>query len=123
MPSPVGTVPTSTYDPNNVAKWGEIDLWITNSLNQWASKVNTSLSSTSNSSPYITMTLIKNNNPVFSDLPIVKNIQNNVWYTIDVMDDAYGLENQLNYPFTLHITNSTSNWIQYRYPVTVGYIP
>jgi len=53
---------------------------------------------------------------------VVKNVQNNMWYTIDLLDDAYGLREDLAVPFKLmEPFNQTSPWIQYRYPGQVGY--
>lgn len=69
------------------------------------------------------MTIIKNGNSVFSGLPIFNSIQNNYWYILDITDPAYGIGEDIQYPFSLTISNSTSSWIQYRYPVSVGYIP
>lgn len=117
--------PTPTSASSSIS-WTEFQTWITNNLNNpggWISKLNTSISSSSNSSFYLTMTVKKNNNAVFSEFSIVKNAQNNVWYTVDILDSAYGMENGLKYPFTLSISNATSNWMAYHYPVSVGYVP
>ncbi|HOS83154.1 MAG TPA: hypothetical protein PK445_10565 [Methanolinea sp.] len=105
--------------------WNELRNWITNNLNNptgWISQLNSTITSTSTSTPVITMTMMKNDYKVFSDLIVVKNIQNNDWYTIDILDDAYGLQNELSVPFDLiEPLNSTSNWIQYQYPGQVGF--
>ncbi len=117
--------PTPT-SASSAISWTDLQTWINNNLNNvggWISSLNTSLSFQESSSSYITMTMLKNDNTIFSEFPIVKNIQNNAWYTIDVMDSAYGIENDLNYPFSITINNNTSNWMAYRYPVEVGYIP
>ncbi|OPX69229.1 MAG: hypothetical protein A4E37_00499 [Methanoregulaceae archaeon PtaB.Bin056] len=117
----IGTIPTFP-DPGS----GSLKNYIDNSLNNpggWVSQLQSVFSSTTNSSFFISMTLIKNGNVVFAELPIVKNVQNNAWYTIDILDPGYGLENQLLFPFSLNVSNSTSNWIQYRYPIQVGYLP
>ena len=123
--SGVKPFPTPTSASSSIS-WTEFQTWINNNLNNvggWISSLNASISSSSNTSSYITMTMTKNNNLVFSELPIVKNAQNNVWYTIDVVDSSYGIENELVYPFSISISNATSNWIAYRYPVSVGYVP
>ena len=118
--TPTGTFPIPTPTPNQQAsvRWEDFLIWV-NNLKNWI--YNTGINT--EAVPFYTITLTKNNNSIFSDLPIVKNIQNNSWYTIDILDNAYGLESDLNYPFTLTISNSSSNWIQYRYPVQIGFLP
>ncbi len=116
----IGTVPTFP-DPGSGSLKNYIDLL--NNEGGWISQLQSNISSTANLSFYISMTLMKNGNVVFTELPIVKNVQNNTWYTINILDPAYGLENQLFFPFSLNLSNTTSNWIQYRYPVQVGYLP
>lgn len=118
--TPAGPFPIPTPTPNQQSsvRWEYFLEWI-DDLKDWM--LNTEIDA--NSTPYFAITMIKNNNTIFVDLPIVKNIQNNNWYIIDILDDAYGVENDLIYPFTLSISNSTSKWIAYRYPVTIGYVP
>ena len=116
--SSVGALPTFGGSGLN-----ELISWINSDLQNWAKNVNSTMSTSSSSTPYLTISLNKNNLPVFTDLPVVKNVQNNAWYTLDILDLAYGLENQLNYPFSIFLNNSSANWIAYRYPVSVGYVP
>ncbi|MEM2124165.1 MAG: hypothetical protein QXL43_02380 [Methanolinea sp.] len=116
--------PTPTEAPSSIS-WTELRNWINNNLNNpggWISQINTNITSTTTSVPSITMTLRKNNYPVFSELLVVRNITNNTWYTIDLLDEAYGLKNEINIPFDLRQPlNATSNWIQYEYPGNVGF--
>jgi hypothetical protein len=115
--------PTPT-DASSSISWTELKTWINANLNNaggWISQLQSGLSQTTSSSPSVTMTLFKNNNTVFSGLPLISNLQNNTWYTVDILDDAYGLRDQLEPSYTLVISNSTSNWISYRYPAATGY--
>jgi len=118
-----GTVPmfpVPAQAPDQSVVWNEFINWI-NSLNDaggWISQLNATVTRV----PAITMTMRKNDNTTFSDLVVVKNVQNNTWYTIDLLDDAYGLREDLVVPFTLvEPFNSDSPWIQYHYPGQVGY--
>ncbi|MDD1715963.1 MAG: hypothetical protein LUQ01_03090 [Methanolinea sp.] len=112
--------PVPPLDPNAGAS--VIRDWINKYLINWTSAVEINMAN-QGAVPILSMTMVKNNNSTFSRLPVYSNIQNNRWYTIDLLDDAYGLENELKFPFKITISNSTSNWIQYRYPVPVGYLP
>jgi len=117
----ISAMPTiGRLDDNAGAR--EIENWINNYLFNWTSFVSYSLSNQA-ANPILAITMVKNSNTTLSRIPIYSKIQNNNWYIIDILDDAYGLEKELNYPFTLAISNSTSNWIQYKYPVQVGYLP
>lgn len=102
----------------------QIRFWIRTYLEPWISAVAGKIGNAQiKSIPILTISVIKNNESIFLGLPVVANINNNTWYTVDILDSAYGLENDLKYPFTLTISNSTSNWIAYRYPVSIGYVP
>jgi len=69
-----------------------------------------------------TLTVVKNNNATFINLPIAHCIQNNSNYTINLFDDAYGLKEDLIFPFSLKINNSPPNdHIIYYYPIVAGY--
>lgn len=120
---PLFPTPTSSQSSIN---WTELKNWIDANLNNnptgWIYQLNATINPTGTSTPAITMTMIKNNYTVFSDLPVVKKIQNNIWYTIDILDDAYGLRNELSVPFDLREPlNQTSTWIHYKYPGQVGF--
>jgi len=99
--------------------------WLDNNLNNaggWITQLNAALPSAGTSVPAITMTMAKNGKRNFFDLVVVRNVQNNTWCTIDLLDDAYGLREDLAVPFTLvKPFNQTSTWVQYRYPGQVGY--
>lgn len=115
--------PTPTSDSSSIS-WTELQTWINNNLNNaggWISQLQSGLSQTSSSAPTLTMTLFKNNNAVFSSFSLIQNIQNNTWYTVDILDDAYGLRDQLESSSVLTVSNSSSNWISYRYPAATGY--
>lgn len=112
--------PVPPLDPNAGAS--AIRDWINRYLINWTSVVEIN-TATGGAVPILSMTMEKNGNATFSRLPVYSNIENNRWYTVDMLDDAYGLEEELRYPFKLTLSNSTSNWIQYKYPVPIGYIP
>lgn len=118
--SPLPVVPP--LDPNAGAN--QIRSWIKTYLEPWISAVSGNIGSVQiKSVPILSISIIKNNQTTFTELPIIANIANNTWYIVDILDDAYGLGKQLDYPFNLTLDNSTSPWIHYRYPVSVGYIP
>lgn len=73
------------------------------------------------SRPALTMTLIKNDNATFSNLTIFPEIINNRNYTIDLLDDAYGLAEALDYPLKIRTPIFSTPNIQVFYPVQVGY--
>ncbi|MCQ8893228.1 MAG: hypothetical protein NQU46_01115 [Methanolinea sp.] len=115
--------PTPTTSQASIS-WTELQTWINNNLNNaggWISQLQSGLSQTTGFSPSLTMTLFKNNNTVFSGLPLISNLQNNTWYTVDILDDAYGLRDQLESSYTVVIPKSTSDWISSRYPAATGY--
>jgi hypothetical protein len=120
----VPSFPTPTSSQSSIS-WTELKNWLDNNLNNaggWITQLNAALPSTGTSVPAITMTMAKNGNAIFSDLVVVRNVQNNTWCTIDLLDDAYGLREDLAVPFTLvKPFNQTSTWVQYRYPGQVGY--
>ena len=70
----------------------------------------------------LTMTLVKNGNATFSNFIIIPNIENNRNYTIDLLDDAYGLASILEYPLEISTPISSPPNIHVYYPVNVGYI-
>jgi hypothetical protein len=116
--STVGTIPTFTGQGAS-----DIKYWIENYLIPWGNTVNTTVIGAAAYSQSLTITIFKHGNTTVTELPVSTNMKSNQWYTIDLLDDAYGLEKDLNLPFNLvEPFNSTSNWIQYRYPVSVGYV-
>jgi len=117
-----GTVPPfpTPKDVKSSISWADLEDWINRNLNNaggWISQLNATLGTRV---PAITMTMTKNGNATFSDLVVVKNVQNKTWYTIDLLDDAYGLGEDLAIPFT-PVINPTGTWITYHYPGRVGY--
>jgi len=120
-PGTIGTIPTLQQPPGNPST-GDIRDWWNTFLVPWSSRVNSSMGTTK---PILTMTMIKNGNATFSNLVIVDNPSNNTRYTINLLDDAYGLASDTSYPFEINkpVSNSSSPWIITYYPVSVGYIP
>ncbi|MDI9632682.1 MAG: hypothetical protein QFX32_01335 [Methanolinea sp.] len=93
--------------------------WINNILRpNWTRLVQGS----GTSRPALTMTLLKNDNATFSNLTIVPEIIDNKLYTIDLLDDAYGLASALDYPFSISTPIPTTPNIEVFYPVQFGYI-
>ncbi len=111
---PPGTLPNLTQE--NVPG---ISNWINNILiPNWTKLVQGS----GTSRPALTMTLVKNGNATFSNLTIIPEIVNNQNYTIDLLDDAYGLRSSLDYPFRISTPLFHTPNIQVYYPVQIGYI-
>jgi hypothetical protein len=116
-----GVLPTVTTSGGSANRITQIQTWINTILVPWSENVNSTYSTTS----ALTMTLVKNNNATFTNLVIATNVQNNRLYTINLVDDAYGLSPALTFPFEIEkpLDNSTSPWIVTYYPVNIGYIP
>jgi hypothetical protein len=74
------------------------------------------------SEPALTITVVKNGKTTLTNWTIYENIDDNVNYTVDILDYAYGLNEDLSYPFTItpSILPSMTH-IQYYYPVQFGY--
>src|SRR5690606_11410871 len=78
--------------------------WI-NNLKTWIFDTGIGTSPT----PCLTMSIFKYGNPIFVNFTIVNNMVANEWYTVDILDEAYGINNEKIEPFTLSIT-ATENW-------------
>jgi hypothetical protein len=116
---PVGTFPTFTGTGlSQVIAYLQSD-----ALETWANSVGSSVST----EPALTITVIKNGNETLSNWVIKRNIQDNVYYLVDLLDPAYGLGNDVDYSFTLlrdgnDVTGElTTGTIITNYPVSVGY--
>ncbi len=80
--------------------------------------------------PALTITVFKGKNETLSNWIIRKNIQNStgVYYPVDLLDPAYGLGNDITYPFELLRNGNniqgeyTTGSIKTNYPLPVGYI-
>lgn len=111
--------------PDNAGA-NQIRYWIQTYLEPWITAVAGNIGSINMKSvPFFSITIVKNNNATFTGLPVIANIKNDTLYTIDLLDDTYGLGKELNYPFDLIVTKSPSDngilSIDCIYPAQIGY--
>jgi len=71
----------------------------------------------------LTISVQKNGINTLQGLIVQKNIQNITGsvYTVDIIDPAYGLNKDLNYPMVLQLQSSNPGQIQSGFPVQYGY--
>ena len=115
QPGTVDPLPTLTYSgwPPSQYWFYNIQDYINEELVEWSENIGVS------SEPALTITVVKNGNETLTNWIIRRNIQDNVWYPVDLVDPAYGLGADVDYPLELNI-----NWtgpVIPKYPVQVGY--
>ena len=118
---PVGTFPILTLTGGN--NFEQIQTYIAGPLKTWADSVGSSVYT----EHALTITVVKNGNETLSNWIIKRNIDENVYYLVDLLDPAYGLVNDVDYSFTLLRDGNdvagelTTGTIITNYPVSVGY--
>jgi len=120
---PVGPLPTLTYTSSGGNRFDDVEYYIRDVLVPWSEDVDSSLSS----EPALTITVIKNGNETLTNWVIKRNIQDNVYYLVDLLDPAYGLGDDVDYSFKLLRNGNDvpgeliTDTIITNYPVPVGY--
>ncbi len=109
-------LPTFTYTSSNPpTQLDQIRDYVNNIIVKWSQNVSISKNTTRD----LTLTSIKHQNKTFNNLIIEKNLENNRDYYIDLLDPAYGLAPDVEYPLNITLT-PFGPWT-YQYPVEVGY--